>query len=331
MQCERSNQSSSRLDERANLAFRLARTLIAALVLACVCQSSIAGAGEKANAEKLGADKTAASKPAAVKPAPLRIGAVASSPGTVTVFTDLCRYLSRGGLPADFVLYSNYDMLVAALERGEVDIAWNTPLAHAQFHVAKKRHSQTLAMRDVDCNFRSVLVARKDSGIGKLDDLAGKSLVLGSEQAAEATVLPRHFLQEAGVDLKKVKLVSLDQRLDLRGNPCSSETHVLKAVLDGQGQAGVIGQRLWQSIERRGGKEAEQLTAVWTTPPFSHCVFTAAAEFDSGRAGRFAELMLAMDRNDPQTRQVMELEGTKKWVAGSQTGFEALVDALDAR
>ncbi len=133
------------------------------------------------------------------------------------------------------------------------------------------------------------------------------------------------------MNLKKVKLVSLEGKLDLRGNPCSSEVHVLRALLDGQGQAGVVGERLWQSIAHRKGPEAEQLTAVWTTPPFSHCVFTAAAEFDSGRAARFSELMLAMDRNDPQTRQVMELEGTKKWVAGSQAGFDALVNALESR
>ena len=310
------NHLIGRQIERAIPARRLAQSAIAALALLYVCLTTTARADEKL---------------ASQKPAPVRIGAVASSPATVTVFTDLCRYLSRVGLPADFVLYSNYDMLVAALGRGEVDIAWNTPLAHAQFHVAKKRHSQTLAMRDVDCNFRSVLVARKDAGIGKLSDLAGKSLVLGSEEAAEATVLPRHFLQQAGVDLKKVKLVSLDQKLDLRGNPCSSEVHVLKALLEGQGQAGIVGERLWQSISQRGGKEAEQLTAVWTTPAFSHCVFTAAADFNSDRAARFSEQMLAMDRNDPQTRQVMELEGTKKWVAGSQAGFESLVEAIEAR
>jgi ABC-type phosphate/phosphonate transport system substrate-binding protein len=94
----------------------------------------------------LAQDRLAESNPTAV----VRIGAVAYAPSTVTVFQGLCRYLNRSGLTSDYVLYSNYDALVAALDRGDVDIAWNTPLAHAQFHVKQHGSSQTLVMRDVD-------------------------------------------------------------------------------------------------------------------------------------------------------------------------------------
>ena len=95
--------------------------------------------------------------------APVRIGGVAYAPSAVTVFQDLCRYLNKHGFAADFVLFSNYDAQVAALDRGEIQIAWNTPLAHAQYDVRSHGASQTLAMRDVDCNVRSTLVARTDS------------------------------------------------------------------------------------------------------------------------------------------------------------------------
>ena len=90
----------------------------------------------------------------ASKPA-IRIGAVASSPSSVTVFEGLRRYLDRNGLAADYVLFSNYDALVEALHQKQVDIAWNTPLAHAQYHRKSGNTSQTLAMRDVDRDFRS--------------------------------------------------------------------------------------------------------------------------------------------------------------------------------
>ncbi|MDZ4781423.1 MAG: PhnD/SsuA/transferrin family substrate-binding protein, partial [Planctomycetia bacterium] len=143
----------------------------------------------------------------------VRIGAVASSPGTVVVFQDLKRYLNRHDFSSDFVLYSNYDALVAALDRGEVEIAWNTPLAHAQFHVKQNCSSQTLVMRDVDRAVRSVLLVREDSGIESLNDLAGKRLILGSEEAAEATVLPLHYLAKGG-------LGSVDDSVCFRLNTC---------------------------------------------------------------------------------------------------------------
>src|SRR5262245_57489325 len=55
--------------------------------------------------------------PAAGQPTPTRIGAVAYSPAAVTIFHGLTGYLNKHGLPSDYVLYSNYDSLVAALDR----------------------------------------------------------------------------------------------------------------------------------------------------------------------------------------------------------------------
>jgi ABC-type phosphate/phosphonate transport system substrate-binding protein len=258
----------------------------------------------------------------------VRIGAVAYSPAAVTIFEDIRRYLDHCGMPVDYVLYSNYDALVEALRKGEVDIAWNTPLAHAQYHRRAGNASQALVMRDVDCNVRSVLVVRADARIRTLDDLKGKTVILGSSQAAEATVLPIHFLNREGVSFNRLKVYSLDGRVDLRGNPCSSEVHVLAALQEGCGQAGVIGERFWKHLSQHEPDRVGGLKAIWVSPPFSHCVFTASKDFDKELAGRFTRLMLAMAPSDPVAGEAMRLEGTRKWVAGSQDGFQELLKAL---
>jgi phosphonate transport system substrate-binding protein len=259
----------------------------------------------------------------------IRIGAVAYSPAAVTIFEDIRRYFDRKGLPVDYVLFSNYDSLVEALQKGQVDIAWNTPLAHAQYHRKAGNASQALVMRDVDCNVRSMLVVRTDANIRALDDLKGKTLVLGSSQAAEASVLPIYFLNREGLNLNRVQVQSLDGQVDLRGNPCSSEVHVLKALQEGRGQAGIIGERLWKHLSQHQPDQVSGLRALWVSPAFSHCVFTASKDFDKELAGRFTKLMLAMDANDPLTAEAMRLEGTRKWVAGSQEGFQQLLKALE--
>jgi ABC-type phosphate/phosphonate transport system substrate-binding protein len=267
--------------------------------------------------------------PKEARPRVVRIGAVAYAPSAVTIFEGIRRYFDRRGMPVDYVLHSNYDALVEALRKGEVDIAWNTPLAHAQYHRQAGNASQALVMRDVDCNFRSVLVVRDDAKIRTLDDLAGKTVILGSHEAAEATVLPIHFLGRQGVNLDRVKVRSLDGRVDLRGNPCSSEVHVLAAVQEGRGQAGVIGERFWKHLSQHEPDRVRGLKAIWVSPPFSHCVFTASKDFDRDLAARFTNLMLAMDPNDPLAGEAMRLEGTRKWVAGSQEGFQELLKALE--
>lgn len=259
-----------------------------------------------------------------------RIGAVAYSPAAVTIFSGLTRYLNEQGMKSDYVLYSNYDSLVAALDRGEIDIAWNTPLAHAQYHVKSGGACQTLVMRDVDQDVRSVLIAVRGANIQSLDDLAGKKLVVGSSQAAEATVLPLHFLKGEGVDLKQVKIVSLDQEVDSKGNPCASPQHVLEALRSGRGDAGIITSDLWRRVQQQPSK-GELLQLVWTSPPFSHCVFTASNKFDKGRATQFTRLMKAMNPDEAGTREVMQLEGTKKWLSGTPDGFKDLIEALGGK
>ncbi len=78
-------------------------------------------------------------------------------PSAVTIFEDIRRYFDRRGMSVDYVLFSHYDASGrGALERGEVDIAWNTPLAHAQYHRKAGNASRALgdARRQLRCPTR---------------------------------------------------------------------------------------------------------------------------------------------------------------------------------
>lgn len=259
---------------------------------------------------------------------PLKIGAAASGPGTVTVFRALRHYLAKNGMPVEFVLYSNYDGLNEALAKKQVDLAWNTPLAHARFHLA--HGSQTLVMRDVDVAYRVKVIARQDAGITRLEDLAGKAMVFGSCESADNTVLPVHFLKKAGVNFERVKLLSLHDAVDEVGNPCRSEHHVLAAVLAGRAQAGVISAGLWKHVQAHRPKDAARLREVWTSPPFSHCVFTARKDFPAATGKRFSRLMTAMDGKDALTERILKGEGCTRWVPAGQEAREGFTELLEA-
>jgi len=257
----------------------------------------------------------------------LRLGGVAYSPDSVTVWRGIRHYFAKNGMPIEYVLYSDYDVLVKALHEGHVDIAWNSPLAHGKFH-RLAGESQTLVMRDVDCDFRCILVVQKKAGIASPADLAGKTMVFGSCDSAEATVLPIYFLKKEGVSLDKVKVLSLHDDVDRLGCPCNSEHHVLAALKEGRGDAGIISQDLWKRLQKDDPKTVAQLKVIWTSPAFSHCVFTARKDFDKKLGARFTKLMLGMDTKDPLTAEILRLEQASRWVAGSQEGYASLLDAL---
>jgi len=281
--------------------------------------------------EKSLKEKAAAKEPACAccEGSALKVGAVAYSPNSVTIFRALRHYFAKNDLPVEFVLYSTYDGLNDALAKKQVDLAWNSPQGHAKYHL-KAGASQTLVMRDVDVNHRVKLVARADAGISSLSDLAGKTMVFGSCDSADSTVLPVYYLKKEGVDFSTVKLLSLHDEVDALGCPCHSQQHVLAALLKGRGQAGVLGADQWQHLKEQKPEQAAQLREIWTSPPFSHCVFTARKDFDKETGERFTKLMLAMDGKDPLTAEVLKLEHCGKWVAAGQPAQDGYADLLQA-
>ena len=105
----------------------------------------------------------------------LVLGAVAYAPKVVTIWEGFKEFFVRHGLPFDFILYSNYERQVEAQFRGEVHLAWNSPLAWLRAErMAKARgvsdQVRAIAMRDTDCDLTSVIVVRTGAGIQTLAD-----------------------------------------------------------------------------------------------------------------------------------------------------------------
>lgn len=259
----------------------------------------------------------------------IRIGGVASSPKVVTIFKNLKAYLNKKGFKSDFVLYSDHKALVASLDSGETDIAWTSPIPHA-LYTTQAGGSQTLASREVDNGLKVTLVAREGSGIDSLDDLAGKRLVLGSTDNAEGSLLPMHYLEIEGVDLKKLKVVSLQGEKDKDGRRANTSKHVLQALGKGRGDAAVVLENTWNRA--KDWREANPgVKQVWLSPAFCHCTFTAPKDFDTALGNQFTQLMTTMDPNDPLVAELNKLENTKSWVETDSKGYEALYEAFEKK
>src|SRR5262245_30390259 len=92
----------------------------------------------------------------------LRLGG-AASPSYVGIFRGLQAHFLRHGIELDWVIYSNYDALVEAFARREIDLAWNAPLAYVKTKRRLQGACQVVAMRDVDVNFTTHFIANADS------------------------------------------------------------------------------------------------------------------------------------------------------------------------
>ena len=105
----------------------------------------------------------------------LILGAVAYDAKVVPIWDGFRAWFNARGLAFDYVLYTNYERQVDAHLRGDLDVAWNSPLAWIEtVRLAAKRgrRAEAIAMRDTDCDLTSVVLSRADGPIHSLADSA---------------------------------------------------------------------------------------------------------------------------------------------------------------
>jgi phosphonate transport system substrate-binding protein len=264
---------------------------------------------------------------------PILMGAVAYDPRVVPIWEGMREYFREAGLPIDYVLFSNYDRQVCALLDHQIDIAWNTNLAWAKVHRRTGGACRALAMRDVDVQFKTILIARADSGVRSLTDLRGKRLAIGSADSVQAAILPLHYLRIAGLMASKdCTIVRFDVDVGKHGDTGTSELDVLKALQEGRADAGALGDTTWIRQVSEGRVDSKQLQPVWSSPAYCHCNFTVLDDFPVDRGQNWTNALMRMRYEDPRWRPLMDLEGLKRWVcadSGIMRGYQAVFDAIE--
>lgn len=258
----------------------------------------------------------------------LILGAVAYDAKVVPIWEGFRAYFTALDLPFDFVLYSNYEHQVEAHLRGDIDVAWNSPLAWIETDRAARargRRAEAIAMRDTDCDLTSLVLVRADGPIQQVGQLAGKRIGTGASDSPQATLIPLVALAEAGVE---GTVVRHDVLVGKHGDHVGGERDAVKALLAGEVDAACVidGNRL--AFTREGLIGPNAVRVVLQTAPYDHCNFTVLDGAPPSIA-RFRELLLAMSYDDPRVRPLLDLEGLKVWRPGRTSGYAQLERAVD--
>ena len=251
----------------------------------------------------------------------VRVGAVAAGPSVATIWEGMRAYFEEAGVPVVPVLFASYEEQTEALFNRAIDIAWNGPVAYVRC-AARSADCRVLAMRDVDVDCTTVLIARRDAGIAGLSDLRGRRLALGDGGSRTGALLPLHYLRQAGLDT--------DRDLQLRSYAAgkAGDLEVLRALHAGDADAGMMGRPTWDRESAQGRVDPAVVGCVWQSAPYSHCNFTALGDLDPSLAQRFTDALLKMDHGDPRWRPTMDLEGLTSWQPGRTDGYDELAAAI---
>jgi phosphonate transport system substrate-binding protein len=263
------------------------------------------------------------------------IGAVAYDPKVVGIWEGMRRYFhEEAHLPVEVVLFQSYEAQVAALlaqpgdPRPRIDIGWNTNLAYLQADAWSDKCCRPIAMRDSDVGWMTKIVAVTGGPVASLADLRNRTLALGSRDSGHAAILPVYFLQHEGlVEAKDYQTLRFNTDLGKHGDTGTSESDVIRAVLDGRADAGAIGSPFWHALRSERLVPEGALTEIWTSRPYNHCMFTARPDLDPTLEQQFARALFGMSYDNPAHRPVLEAEGLREWIAPQLEAYAELREA----
>jgi ABC-type phosphate/phosphonate transport system substrate-binding protein len=263
----------------------------------------------------------------------LLLGAVAYDPKVVTIWEGFRTYFSRNNLPFDYILYSNYERQVEAHLKGDVHVAWNSPLAWVRARRLARSNGQevqALAMRDTDQDLTSVIIVRSDSGILSVADLRKKKVAVGAVDSPQATLIPLSFLRAQGLSpVDDFEVMHNDLLGGKHGDHIGGEREAARSLMSGDADAACMidGNHLLFITE--GTLPAGATRVLSQTGTYDHCNLTLNSSAPHGLVERFHKLLLEMSYDDPEVRPLLDLEGLKAWREGRVEGYEALERAVD--
>jgi ABC-type phosphate/phosphonate transport system substrate-binding protein len=259
---------------------------------------------------------------------PILVGAVVYDPKVATIWEIIKEFFHDEGLPIDYVFYSNYELQATALLAGHIDISWSSPLAWVDLQLRSGGTCRAIAMRDTDRDRITHLLVRRDGGVQGLQDLRGKVVATGASDSPQATLLPLHLLQGQGlVPDRDFEVRPFNLLVGKHGDHIGGELAALRSLEQGDSSACAVLDLNWQAWQADGTADGSVLRSCATTEPFDHCNFSVLGSFPAELEKAWKEVLFRMSYDNPDHREMMDLEGLKQWLDGRTSGYAALTEA----
>ena len=257
----------------------------------------------------------------------VRLGGIAHPP-YIAVFEGIRKHFLRHDIELEWLMYRNWDALVDGFVNGEVDLAWNGPLAYVKIQDRLATPCQVVAMRDTDVDFATCFITHAQSNITTVEDLIGSSFAFGSRGSVQAGLLAHYFLKQNGINPRTdLKLCTFyeEREASPTASVGSDENDVIQRVLSQEYAAGAVSNRTLEQVLASGDKQ--EVRAFWTSPGYSHCCFTAQSGMSPELSRKITDALVSISADDPEGKAVLDGEHCSYLIPGTNEGWEFLDSA----
>jgi ABC-type phosphate/phosphonate transport system substrate-binding protein len=229
-----------------------------------------------------------------------------------------------GVICPEVTFFDTYEELNEALLNGTVEVAWLGPVAYVNAQrESRARGIELLALgqRDVDRDFKSVIIGRADdeaadeprsmstAELRKFVELAAtrKKLVGGSRDSPQAFVVPLYWLRSISANIDETDVRTFDFDIGKHGDTARGEVEAIAAVASGSADVALVSEMM---LERSNITTRAKIRRLHTVPPFDHCQFAAlASRMGKVAAAQFTKAFVSIDT--AAHRQVLTDEGVR--------------------
>lgn len=214
--------------------------ILCAAALACLCIST---ASQAAATEKL------------------RIGLIPSEDSQAMIESSkqvLSSLESQLGMPVEPFVATDYNGIIEALRAGKLDVAYLGPFSYvlATSVADVEAFAVAVTKKSGQSAYRSLILARKDSGIRQLADLKGRTFAFVDPSSASGHLFPKAGLEQAGFDPAQ-----LFSRVIFSGSHDAS----ILAVANQKVDAAAVADRILANAIARGLVKQDDLQVVWSS------------------------------------------------------------------
>ncbi len=225
------------------------------------------------------------------------------------MFSPLAEYLSaETGEKVSLVIPKDFEAFKAAVKAGQVDLGFANSLIYVQ--LKKDAAIDPLAVsaeKKAGTKFRGIIIARKDSGIEKVQDLKGKKLIFVDADSAAGYVFQMLLLSKAGLDVHK----------DFTTLPfAKKQDNVTMAVFNKAADAGGVRE---DDLDKMKDKvDLSQIKIVAYTDYFPNWPIFAMSKLNKSAAAKIQTALLKLKPNNAESEKILG--------AAKLAGFAAVTD-----
>jgi phosphonate transport system substrate-binding protein len=263
---------------------------------------------------------TTASLNASAADAILRVSAIPDEAPTELQrkFAPLGKYLeAETGMKVVFTPVTDYATVVESLATKKIDLAWLGGFTFVQAKIRTNGTAIPIVQRTEDAVFTSKFITA-DPSIKSLADLKGKTFAFGAPSSTSGSLMPRFFLQQAGLNPEK----------DFK-NVAFSGAHdaTVAFVSAGKAEAGVLNSSVWDKLVEQKKVDTDKVRVFATTPPYFDYNWTVRGDLDPVIIKKLTDAFLKLDPANPEHKAILDLQRAAKFIPTKKENYDGIEKA----